>query len=280
MYFLGGTVPLRARRSSALNQMTIAVENSQAIVRYRDGSRRPVRELLVDESQDAPPEVLSTLDSMIDAGFTRVVLSADTDQAIHRANHRHVLSTLQRCKAAYEMAYCYRSTRQIMTVARSWLASFGATAASASVFGLSGPRVRFVPCDGLRAQVEESVQVLEDLQLRFPHESLALVYCQYFNPSFSGTSPEEKALKEDRRTMRFYRFASLTKGKEYLAGILFVSDSFMARHVSDEGRRLRRNTMYVALTRFRDEVTIVYPRGCHIEPQLEAISRELRAPGA
>jgi len=47
--------------------------------------------------------------------------------------------------------------------------------------------------------------------------------------------------------------------------------------VGVEAKRLRINTLYVALTRFRDEVTIVFVEGCAIESQLRELSLSINA---
>lgn len=272
LYFLGGPVPVKARPSAIIKKLALIIEDGRAFVEYGTGERRTVRELLVDETQDAPPEAIDRLRALINGSKTRIVLAADLDQAIHRINQRAIEGLTASCARRFEMTYCYRSTRQIMAVAREWVLSLGATPNAATVFALSGPRVRFIACNTLGDQLAEAVRVLRDLQTRHDPSGLALIYCQYFNPSFKGGSREEAELKRNPDTSRFYRFASLTKGREYVAGVLFVSQSFLAKELPSEAARLRINTLYVSLTRFREEVTVVYLHDCHIEPQLRRLS--------
>ena len=42
--------------------------------------------------------------------------------------------------------------------------------------------------------------------------------------------------------------------------------------MGEKANELRINTLYVAMTRFRDEVTIVYPSGCAIEDSLNKLA--------
>lgn len=271
LYYLGGNVPVNARKSAAMGKMALEIDDGQLLVRYRSGECRCVRELLIDEAQDLAIDIIPQLTSIADAKKTRLVLAADLDQAIHRGGWEDVSRLLLACKNRHDLSYCYRSTRQIMDCAREWIHTAGVTAVSSVTFALSGPRVRFIACSDLDEQVEASARIIQDLEGRYDPKAIALIYCQYFNPSFKGGSDEEAALKGDPRTGKAYRFASLTKGKEYFAGVVFVSSSFLAKRSTVAADRLRINTLYVALSRFRNEVTVVYPPNCPIAPNLQAM---------
>lgn len=127
------------------------------------------------------------------------------------------------------MTYCYRSTTQITRLARQWLHAARVPAHSPAAFGLSGPTVRLVACGDMNEQLRETVRVLTDLRSRYKAESLAVIYGQYFNPSFKGPSAEEEALRTHPEVGKAYRFASITKGREYFAGVLFVSGTFLSK---------------------------------------------------
>jgi len=138
---------------------------------------------------------------------------------------------------------------------------------------LVGPDVRLVSSLGLADQVQLCVDTIDDLRSRYADSEIALIYCQYPNPSFSGESKEENTLKEHPQLRHFYVFASVAKGREYKAGAIFVSNSFMADSESrgERGIKLRANILYVSLTRFRDEVTVVYPVSCPVKQEIEAM---------
>jgi hypothetical protein len=140
-----------------------------------------------------------------------------------------------------------------------------------------------VACRDPNEQLTEAVRVLSDLRSRYKSESLAVIYGQYFNPSFKGPSKEEEALRTHPEVGKAYRFASITKGREYFAGVLYVSSTFLSKRTTEQADRLRLNTLYVALTRFRDEVTVIYVSGCPVaglleEAGTEAMVREAGAP--
>lgn len=272
LYFLGGKLPASAKNETAFKKFKLELIDGSLFLRYRDASPRHVRELLVDELQDAPPEALHILKELIPSGSTRVILAADIDQSIHRANQDLVTTTISSCEKHYSLNYCYRSTRQILESASTWLSIYTQQPMKNRIFGLSGPSVRFVEVKDLGQQIETCTDVMRDLVNRYPPASLALIYCQYFNPSFKGSSKEEDALKNHPELRHYYHFASTTKGKEYYAGIIFISETFLGKDMGQAANQLRVNTLYVALTRFRSEVTVVYPERCAIEQYLKQLS--------
>lgn len=275
MYFLGGKVPSHTKEATVFRKFRLFSEQGQLVLWNRDGTTRPVDELLIDEFQDIPAEVAYALQPIILSGLTRVVLATDSNQSIHRLNQKDVNEVIQLCEKQYELTYCYRSTHQIIQKARKWLDTFDLDISSNEVFGLSGPSVRFVAASNLDEQLQITAEVMRDLNNRYKSSEIAVVFCQYYNPSFNKASKEEEALKSHPDTKNHYHFASKTKGKEFFAGVLFVSKSFLEREVGEEPRKLRINTLYVALTRFRDEVTVVYTEGCAVESQLEQLSRSV-----
>jgi hypothetical protein len=252
----------------------LQLKGEDLYIEYKGKHRKRVDAILVDELQDAPKEALRVLESIVLSGFCRVVVAADLDQSIFRANQQQVIDLISLCETHYELIYSYRSTKQILEKANRWLDSFGVQHWSDSIYGLSGPEVSFTACSGLSDQVEHCVKAMSDLISRYRADDIALIYCQYYNPSFSGKSEEEQALKKHPKLGRFYRFASIAKGREYFAGVVFVSKTFLAKDMGQRGNRLRANTLYMALTRFRDEVRVIYPAGCAIEDYLVQLTSE------
>jgi ATP-dependent exoDNAse (exonuclease V) beta subunit len=270
---LGGKIPDNVFEKNAFKTVRFEINQGRLYKIYKDRERIFVRELLVDELQDITPEVSQILQSLIASGFTKVIVAADLDQTIYNVNEKVTSSMIELCEKKYELAYCYRSTRQIIEKAAEWLSTFNIKTSNNDVFALSGPVVRFITCEDSSHQVEASANVMRDLQNRYDQNSLALIYCQYSNPSFKGLSKEVEVLKKHPELKHFHHFANTTKGKEYFAGVLFISDTFLKKDLNIEEKRLRINTLYVALTRFRDEVTVVYSEGCAIEPNLKKINQ-------
>jgi hypothetical protein len=272
LYFLGGDLPYKSYDRSVYRKIGLEIKNGYLIVRYQNGNTRHVRELLVDELQDAPPDVLNKIKTLISSGTTRVVLAEDSNQSIHRANQTKVDSVVALCEKHYTLSYCYRSTKQIIEKGIEWRSALGLKPSTKKIYALSGPQVRFVSCKDLNHQVQITSKVMRDLSSRYDDEGLALVYGQYYNPSFKGKSKEEEVLKKHPYLKDYYRFASVTKGREYFAGVIFISKTFLSIDMGERANELRVNTLYVAMTRFRDEVTIVYPSGCAIEDSLNKLA--------
>ncbi len=248
-------------------------EAGQLVLHSRDRAPLPVRELLVDEEQDLAPSALARIGAVIAGGRNRVILAADFEQSIFRANQAAVAELISRCEAHYALTYCYRSTRQILEAARSWLEAWGPASPSAPVYGLSGPKVRVLALASLKERVAAAVEAIRDLERRYARDDLAVIYGQFYNPSFAGkVDPEEAQLKANPTLGSLMRLASVTKGREFLAGVLFVSGHYLDRDHGEAANRLRINTLYVALTRFRDEVTIIYATDSPVATQLAVLS--------
>ncbi len=260
LYFLAGKQPTNAWQHS-LEKIKIVVQDGDVFVIYNNKIRRHVRELLIDEFQDAPGDVTQLLNTIIRSDQekgTRIVLAADIHQSIYRPNQDNIQDLLAKCEESYELSYCYRSTQQIIEKATRWLSQFGGQPSSAAMFGLSGAPVRIVECADIEQQITVTMDVMLDLVQRYASDGLAVIYVQYFNKAYRGPKTEEETLQNHPELKKYYRYANLTKGQEYFAGVLFISETFLARDLPDNQRRLRLNTLYVALTRFRDEVTIIY----------------------
>lgn len=271
LYLLGGSPPERMDEDTAFKSFRLENEQGQLFLWRKNHGRKAIRELLVDELQDSPIEVTQILQSVIGARKTRVVLASDLDQSIHRLNQKDVIFPISLCEKKYELTYCYRSTRQIIEKATQWLSVFNLESSNSDIYALSGPSVRFIACENLNMQVYTTRQIVHDLQSRYAPSGIAVIFCQYYNREFKGLTKERETLINDIDIKKYLRFASVTKGKEYFAGVVFISNTFLAKEVGIEAKRLRINTLYVALTRFRDEVTIIYTEGCAIESQLEQL---------
>ena len=129
----------------------------------------------------------------------------------------------------------------------------------------TGPKVRYVAATGTDDLVAKAEEAVRDISTRYPDEkSLAVVHLQYAPSHFKRrgrVDPVQVALRASAVIGKHYQFAFWTKGLEYYAGVVVCPGNFMPQ---DLGRDLllRLNTMFVALTRFRDELTVVYDRSC------------------
>jgi len=58
-----------------------------------------------------------------------------------------------------------------------------------------------------------------------------------------------------------------TKGREYFAGVLLIPVDFMSRD-NGPANIMRMNTLFVSMTRIRDEMIVVYLAASSIVPYL------------
>jgi hypothetical protein len=278
LYLLAGPKPISAQDSDILKMFKFSMKNGCIYVIHR-GQQRFVREILIDELQDAPVEVLNAIRDQINtvcsedtSKYTKVTLAGDLNQSIHRANQEEVHKLMNLCQQQFHLTYCYRSTLQILQAAQHWYNLNAIRSDESRIFGLSGPKIQLVECVSLSDQLAEARLVMKDLRNRYDESDLAIIYCQYFNPSFNKFDRAEAKLKTDPEFHPYYYFASITKGREFKAGILFVATTFMAKDFGKRGNRLRINTFYVALTRFRDEVTVIYVSECTVRHLIENLN--------
>ena len=269
--------------STPLPQYRFEFEGSKLKTVQARGERLEVEELLIDEFQDADQETLHLVETFISKGV-KVTVAGDLGQTLFRSNAESVKSILNRVTKVAELTYCYRSSIQIMKSSeearKAVLAKFQAGEPNSNEvsYALSGAAVTTMHAPDLSSQIQACNEIIIEMETRYDRSGLAVIYLQYPNPAFKGPSKEEAALKNHPRLSRYYKFASLTKGREFLAGIVFVSSTFLAKDMGPGATQLRANTLYVAMTRFRDELFVIYPDGCPIELALADCTAPVGAP--
>jgi len=233
---------------------------------------------MVDEFQDCDPATLRFVGKLIDQDL-RVTIGVDMGQTIFRANSDLVKSIIDKAEKTTNLTYCYRSSVQIarssMDVKTAVYANYRSTGFESipSVYALSGAPVAVIQAEDMRDQIRICDRIFVDLEERFDPSELSLIYLQYPNPAFKGPSREEAALKNHPRLKNYYWFAPLTKGHEFWAGVVFVSGTFLKIDMGPDASALRANMLYVAMSRFRDELVVVYPRECPLASALHKFAR-------
>lgn len=278
LYVLGGPKPQSANESLLFKMFNFSLQDGIIYLNYNQ-KRLFVQEILVDELQDAPIEIVKLLHNCIIylnnnciQNFTKITLATDVNQSIHRSTQKQVSELVDLCEEKICLTYSYRSTIQILQAGRQWFLLNGINVTENTTFGLSGPRVNLIECDNLSDQLYEVTIIISDLKKRYSTSEIAIIYCQYFNPSFKGFDRAEAKLKTDPNFHPYYHFASVTKGREFKAGIVFIAETFMSKSFGEQGNLLRMNTFFVALTRFRDEVTVIYTSNCVVRSIIEKIT--------
>jgi hypothetical protein len=247
-------------RGSA-HAFTLDVDSGRLIRRdLRRNESIEVEELLIDEFQDCDPQTIRFVQKLINCG-ARVTIGVDVGQTIFRANSSLVKSTIERADKIMNL------TLEVKESVYSAFRSLGDEAVP-SVYALSGTPVVVLQAEDLKDQIHICDRIFADLEKRFDPSELALIYLQYPNPAFKGESREEAALKNHPRLKNYYWFASLTKGREFWAGVVFASSTFLDKDMGPQASALCANTLYVAMSRFRDELAVVYPRECPLAPAL------------
>lgn len=245
-------------------------------VNERGTMRVPVDEVLIDEFQDSELGQAKIIAEIMKS-HTMVTIGVDPGQTIFRKNGEFISRILSAGERRARLSYCYRSSRQIIEAAHSaqervlQLFEAPVTRSAKISYALSGAPVPVVRCLDMRDQIKACDAIFHDLERRYDRSELALIYLQYPNPAFKGPSKEEAAIKNHPRLGRYYHFAPLTKGREFLAGSVFISETFLARNRGPEASTLRANILHVALSRFRDEMTVVFPETCPISPALDKL---------
>jgi hypothetical protein len=278
-------VPAKQAKFRPSAQYRFELHDQRLYTLQERGTRLEVEELLIDEFQDADPLTIRHVEKLISLGVN-VTIAADLGQTLFRSNADDLKSVFGQMTRVSDLTYCYRSSMQIMKSseeARSGvLAHFkgGEPSLSSVTYALSGIAVSTIHTPDLSSQVQVCDRIIKEMETRYDQNGLAVIYLQYPNPAFKGPSKEEAALKNHPRLKRYYQFASLTKGREFLAGIVFVSSTFLAKDMGPGATQLRANTLYVAMTRFRDELFVIYPDGCPIEPALASCTASVTVPAS
>lgn len=268
--------------SSPSNSISVGIDGCHCYLESY-GRRRRVAAILVDESHDCPSWFLTFLRRVIsETSCAYVTLALDPNQSIFGFNNRLPLQDLVTDAKLYQLPYSFRMTRQLVDHAFSVLTRYAPEYTDyldledglrLPVAILTGPKVRYVQASGTDALVARTEEALRDMSTRYPDESsLAVIHLQYASGHFrrrGRVDPVQEALKASAVISRHYRFAFWTKGLEYYAGVVVCPDNFLTRDLGRD-QLLRLNTMFVALTRFRDELTIVYDPACPAVKYLNA----------
>jgi hypothetical protein len=172
----------------------------------------------------------------------------------------------------YHLPFCFRMSKPILDNAFAILGRYTLELAGTIALGRSmslpiatvrGPSVTYISVDNAEQLVTKARGVLLQLRGRYTLEEIALIHLQYSSSHFKRRGRVDdlaEALKEDSITGAHYEFGFWVKGLEYFAGVIVCPSDFMKRELKPEELLLRLNTMFVVMTRFRDELTVIYER--------------------
>jgi hypothetical protein len=235
--------------------------------------RRRIHGILVDEAHDCPQWFLEFIEQVLaHTDCNIVVLAHDLNQTIFRLDNHPTLARLLNGAREYHLPFCFRMSKPILDNAFAILGRYTLELAGTTALGRSmslpiatvrGPSVTYISVDNAEQLITKAREVLLQLRGRYTLEEIALIHLQYASSHFKRRGRVDdlaEALKEDSITGAHYEFGFWVKGLEYFAGVIVCPSDFMKRELKPEELLLRLNTMFVVMTRFRDELTVIYER--------------------
>lgn len=240
-----------------------------------------VKSIIIDEFQDSPDYFVDWLiraKECIDC--EQLTIALDSNQSIFRMSNNDNNSRLFIGFKTYNLSFCYRMTKPLLDNAFSVLSRYAVQYSNTFEIGtgfqipvalIGGPKVRYIAVSNTEQLVAKAKKCMLDLERQYENgESLVLIHLQYWSPHFAKRGKLDllaEELKNDEEIGKYYRFAASTKGKEYFAGVIVCPRDFFA---IDRGKDniMRLNTLYVSLTRMRDELVFIYVDGTPVLPYL------------
>ena len=248
----------------------ISIVDGDVIIAHQ-GRHRKVGAITIDEFQDCPEWFVRFVNDAVHETSCRfITVALDAHQTIFGASNSRGVNDFVRDSRSIFLGYSYRMTRELLEHSFSVLSRYAPEYMDSldidqgirvPLTTLSGPRVRYVCTPNSTTMLEEARKVITELEQRYQDvNSLAVIYLQYWSVHFhkrNRIDPMVEALKVDPVLGKYYRFGFWTKGKEYFAGVVLCPESFFKLGLGQD-TLLRLNTMFVALTRFRQELTVIY----------------------
>ena len=231
--------------------------------------------ILIDEGQDLPVHVIANLLALLerDAKIPPIMIAFDNNQSLISASGS-ALQKLAKFTDIITLNYCYRSTRQLVDRAQIILNKLhdiyvgrtfqdrhainaGRDAESARLIaGLSGPSIEQIMVS-TNSVIVEAQRVTKELLCTYDVHDVAVVAVRNARNTVYGRENINLYSQLNVRVLDPWE----AKGREYLAGVVidFIDhelDRLKFGTVS-EARYRSLSGLYVALTRFRDQVRII-----------------------
>lgn len=237
------------------------------------GRRRRIQGILVDEAHDCPKWFLEFIEQVLaHTDCNSVVLAHDLNQSVFRSNNRSVLARVLGGASEYHLPFCFRMSKPILDNAFEILGRYALELAGTvplergmnlPIATVSGPNVNYISVDSAEQLAVKAKEAILRLRGRYAPDDIALVHLQYSSPHFRRRGRIDdlaETLKKDTITGTHYQYGFWVKGLEFFAGVVVCPSDFMNRELQPADLLLRLNTMFVVMTRFRDELTVIYER--------------------
>lgn len=255
---------------------------------YRKNCKYEVRHILFDEYQDFTKSILSTILNM--TSIVPFTISYDYSQSIYKQINRTANSFKDNEIKKYILYYSYRvNTRILMKLKRLMrlisimsnedLISGGMTEEEKNIIqntesAIEGSDIRLLP---YKDEKEKNKTLEEEYQIyRNAYKSDEIIVTTFISDFFCNLQKEANFRCEDvpASTRISYSYLPTLKGKEYKAGIIVLDDIICqllntnrilfdridsALKGQKKNTRFYLNLLYVALSRFRDSITVLYP---------------------
>ena len=230
--------------------------------------------VIIDEGQDLPTAAIANLLALLERGvdLPPLMIGFDANQAIINPTG-DALGRLAALADTTTLTNSYRTTRQVVEEAQLLLAALHGgyrgkdfkaghmvaasrdSLSAAYVSALSGPEIAYVSATHSHAPAAAD-RILERLSRDYPPDALAVIVATDATPQAMGAVKEFAHGHPGVRVLTPYD----AKGREFLAGIVVDlithPDQEEGSSVTAAGYRAL-SGLYVALTRFRDQVEVV-----------------------
>lgn len=236
-------------------------------------SLRQYSAVIIDEGQDLPTAAIANLLALLEQGaeLPPIMIGFDANQAIINPTG-DALGRLAALMDTTTLTYSYRSTSQVVAEAQRLLASLhdryeGKDFKSSHMLAasrdkvsagylsaLSGPEI--IRSTSRAADAPEAVdRILARLSRTYPADALAVIVATDHTPTAGRATKAYAAAFPGVRVLQPYD----AKGREFLAGVVvdLVSYSADGAAVVTGAAYRSLSGLYVAVTRFRDEVEVV-----------------------
>ena len=237
------------------------------------GRRRRIHGILVDEAHDCPKWFLEFIEQVLaHTDCNIVVLAHDLNQSVFRSNNRPALARVLKGASEYPLPFCFRMSKPILDNAFEIMGRYALELAetvplergmSVPIATVSGPDVKYISVDDAEQLAAKAKEAILRLRGRYAPDDIALVHLQYSSPHFRRRGRIDdlaEVLKKDSITGVHYQYGFWVKGLEFFAGVVVCPSDFMNRELQPADLLLRLNTMFVVMTRFRDDLTVIYER--------------------
>jgi thymidine kinase len=215
--------------------------------------------ILIDEAQDLNDFALDYLwrvYNSINKTLPPLTIAIDFNQSILNLNSRKILRKFENVNKTITLDYCYRSTEEIIKKAKSFLINknpslvkYNDSQTSELKFPLTGNEVSTFELESDDSLIYKVEEIIKNNNLASKQFGWCIIFSGYFN----------NLIYDEINTLypNLVLDAEKCKGKEYFNGIVIHYSNNIKYPKSDFEIKKCLYEPYVAISRFRDSVTLI-----------------------